>query len=489
MTHATYEVDKADIQGLILRGYTHPYSCHLLFKFLEPLAICQGFFKTLYPLVQNAEHWGPRKPEQMLNIGLTYPGLVQLGTLSAADLAFFPIDFTDGPWKDASQGSLGDSGPGAPDKWWNQHFAPGDVHGVVHAYALTQADLDALVGLITAAAAANGVQELLPLAENQPRLTQSQLPNEEVHFGYRDGISEPALTRSPMAPPATPNQGDLANFLIGYGPLNGSLIQPGPTGPATGKAGTFAKNGCYNAFRVLYQDVAAFNALLAEQAQKLPPHTGPTMKDREEWLAAKMMGRWRNGSPLMLSPDAPSTATRSGEAFGYVQPPDVLPANRDPSHYRDVFSTSQCPFSAHTRVVNPRDEQLAANEDAMPPRLVRRGAPYGPPLTTTSDDGVDRGLIGLFLCGSLARQFEKIYVWINSNSFAADFNAYPTPQDALLGNRDRQATISTGFSIPGPTLQPDSTINIAPLPLLIHTRGTAYCLLPSLTSLRELAGL
>ncbi|MBD2753689.1 Dyp-type peroxidase [Spirosoma validum] len=475
MTTSTNTPDKSAIQGLILRGYTHPYSCHFLFNFPDK-SDTQAFFKTLFPLVQNAEDWGVNKPTQLLNIGLTYTGIDQLNVLNTSDLAQFPSDFVTGPWSGQSQASLLDYDESAPSTWWGQNFQNQDLHCVVHAYALTSSDMDTLTTFVTTSAATNGIKELFPRAGNQSRLSQCQLPDDEIHFGYRDGISEPGLGISG----ASTDESALGNFLIGYD--TSSIIQPGPT---TGNAGTFAQNGCYNAFRVLYQDVAAFNSLLEEQAALAAPVIGQTPEQVQEWVAAKLIGRWRNGSPLMLSPDAPDPATQDSEDFGYVEPNDT-------SKYKDVVSTAKCPFSAHTRVANPRDEHLTPIEGDTAPRILRRGVPYGTTLTGTTDDGVDRGLVGLFLCGSFSRQFEKIYGWMNSNDFASDFNAYPTPQDAVMGNRNptKQKNIGTNFVIPVPTAQePKRTFTMTSMPLLIVTRGTAYCLLPSLPSLRLLAGL
>ncbi|MER6046383.1 hypothetical protein ABT168_02665 [Streptomyces sp. NPDC001793] len=53
------------------------------------------------------------------------------------------------------------------------------------------------------------------------------------------------------------------------------------------------RNGSYAVFRKLHQDVAAFRRCLRQAA------TGP---QDEELLAAKIMGRWRSGAPLALSP-------------------------------------------------------------------------------------------------------------------------------------------------------------------------------------------
>jgi deferrochelatase/peroxidase EfeB len=469
--------DKTNVQGLILRGYTHPYSCHMLFSFTNQeqnsSLDTKAFFKTLYPLVQSAEDWGPQKPAKMLNIGLTYNGIQALNVMSTTSLAAFPNEFQVGPWSQGSQSSLGDNGNSAVGDWWYGNFRNEDLHCVVHAYGLTQPDLSELISFVTGAAKSCGLMELFALKGHQERLTQYQLPNDEIHFGYRDGISEPDLGWGG----ATPNQSDLNNFLIGY--PNGSIIQPGPSDPSAGDAASFAKDGCYNAFRILYQDVAAFNTLVEQQAEEWAHTIGRSPEQAQEWVAAKLMGRWRNGSPLMLSPEAPSPITRDGEDFGYVE-------QDDKSKYKDIDSGYKCPFSAHTRVANPRNEDLFPAEGSFgPPRIIRRGMPYGPPLESTTDDGVDRGLIGLFLCGSPAQQFEKLYSWINTNNFSSVFSYKAYPQDAVLGNR---TTLNTVNSFIIPRRENDIT-PIPALPPFLVTRGTAYCLLPSLSSIRLIGGL
>jgi len=209
---------------------------------------------------------------------------------------------------------------------------------------------------------------------------------------------------------------------------------------------------------------------------------GGTEEQAQEWVAAKLCGRWRNGSPLMLSPDKPDCATKDAELFGYVELDDPNLPNRD------VQSGFKCPFSAHTRVANPRNQDFINPPETppFPPRIARRGMPYGSALNSTKDDGVDRGLIGIFLVGSLAGQFEKIYGWMNSNDFSSVFPVGTPPQDALLGSRNTQSgQVATSFTIPMPNNQDSITFN---LPDLLVTKGTAYCLLPSLTSLRQIAG-
>lgn len=489
--------DNSNIQGLLIRGYTHPYSCHLLFSFQAPSVALNTkvFFTDLYPKVQSAVDWGNNKPLSMLNIGLTFNGLTILGIPNTTNTTF-PAEFQQGPWSSASQQSLGDFNAGSPANWWYKNFANTDLHCVVHAYALTNDALNDLITFITNAAKTNGLTELLPLKEGDGRLYQSIIDDNpaKIHFGYVDGISEPALSMPTSY--STRNQADLDNFLIGYPQY--SIIDPSPSGDtSTNSEAKFAFDGFYNAFRVLYQDVASFNNFLIAQATdpnnvaKLA-YLGLNQDELVEWFAAKLVGRWRNGSPLILSPNAPDPATADSEDFGYA-------TAGIPSPNQDVPSSFKCPFSAHTRVSNPRDQTLTPGEGNLGPvRIVRRGVSYGKELIGNTDDNVDRGLIGLFLCGSIAQQFEKLYGWMNYNNFSPkpNFSVKNPPQDALLGNRPTAPNLTnypgvvSTFTIPiqNPATpdQADSIV-ISGLPEFIQTRGTAYCLMPSLKALNYLA--
>jgi deferrochelatase/peroxidase EfeB len=469
-----------DIQGLIIRGYTHPCSVHLLFKFNKAASAdapgsgsISGFFKDLLPYLQNAEDWGALKPEMMLNIGLTAGGIAVVRPDLKVQQSAFSTTFKKGPWDpNNAQQSLGDYGPGAPSKWWNNKFANEDVHCVVHAYAMNPGAQDRIVQIITAAAdKSNGtVIELKPLNSATGRLEQYPLiPSDYIHFRYRDSIDEPNLDDNP----AGTDQQDLNNFLIGY-----STVDDPIPGPISGPEADFAKNGCYNAFRILYQDTQAFYNFLGRQSKLIAPKIKSTEAFAAEWLAAKMCGRWRNGSPLVLSPVKPEPATSKSTKFGYKG---------------DDMQGAKCPFSAHTRVANPRDEGVnvpgaTGDPKVDVPRIIRRGMAYGPPLSV--DPNADRGLIGLFLCGNLSGQFETLYGWMNMNNFSAVFKGKKTPQDPLIANRVVPLTnnVDPTFTIP----MPDGTKMVIKdaaggLPQFIVTRGTAYFLLPSISSLTGIA--
>ena len=129
----------------------------------------------------------------------------------------------------------------------------------------------------------------------------------------------------------------------------------------------------------------------------------------EELLAAKIVGRWRDGTPLDLSPDAP---TRRSSPTSTAT---------TPSRYADDADGLRCPIGAHIRRANPRDGLPFEGQLVNRHRLIRRGIPYGDPLPPgADDDGADRGVIFMCLQASIARQFEFVQSqWLNDgNAFA-----------------------------------------------------------------------
>ena len=106
----------------------------------------------------------------------------------------------------------------------------------------------------------------------------------------------------------------------------------------------------------------------------------------QELLAAKFMGRWRSGAPLVLTPD------RDDPELG------ADPMRNNDFNYKemDPFGYA-CPLGSHVRRLNPRDTAHYMNRR----RMIRRGATYGPALPEGApDDGVDRGIAAFIICSS-----------------------------------------------------------------------------------------
>lgn len=113
------------------------------------------------------------------------------------------------------------------------------------------------------------------------------------HFGYRDQISQLAIEGSGIEP--TPGSGapiKPGEFILGYDDENG------PPG-ALPQPEILTRNGSYMAYRRLREHVGRFREFLLEHG-KTP--------EGQEYIAAKLMGRWRSGAPLVLAPDADDPA-------------------------------------------------------------------------------------------------------------------------------------------------------------------------------------
>jgi Dyp-type peroxidase family len=211
-------------------------------------------------------------------------------------------------------------------------------------------------------------------------------------------------------------------------------------------------------WRKLRQDVAGFRAWLAEAA-------GSTGYDAG-LLAAKVIGRWPDGSPLMLRP-------RYGDA---VLGNDVGRVND--FGYRDDPEGFACPRGAHIRRANPRDGLHAGGRLTARHRILRRGMPYGEPFDPAdAHETGDRGLVFVALQASIERQFEIVQArWLNDgDAFGLGRTADPVagavacPARQAFGDRPpRYATALRSFVTP---------------------RGGEYLFVPGITGLRALATL
>jgi deferrochelatase/peroxidase EfeB len=209
------------------------------------------------------------------------------------------------------------------------------------------------------------------------------------------------------------------------------------------------------AYRRLQEHVGLFRDYLREHAETA---------DEQELLAAKFMGRWRSGAPLVLAPehDDPEMGAdpMRNNDFNYKE--------MDPFGYA-------CPLGSHARRLNPRDTAVNMNRR----RMIRRGATYGAALPNGApDDGADRGIAAFIICASLVRQFEFAQnVWIND----PNFHELGNERDPICGTQD--GTLE--YTIPK---RPIRKV-LKGLPAFTTLRGGAYFFLPGLNGLRYLATL
>lgn len=402
---------------------------------MDEVAAAKAALNKVLPYVTSAADWESPRPFTM-NMVFTWQGLRALG-LPKNDLDSFPDEFRAG--MAARKEILGDSGASDPSKW----VAPlgsGDIH----------------IGVIVSSETEKGVRAPLTLAEGLQgvtciyRIDVGVPPTGREHFGYRDGIGGPFVIGSGAS--AHPGQDAVmpGEFILGYPDESGSIPPlPGPE--------VLTRNGSFLAFRQLYCDVAAFRRFLRANARS---------KDDEELIAAKMVGRWRSGAPLMLAPerDDPELALDSTR-------------NNDFQYFAADPKGLICPLGAHIRRVNPRDGLQDTIVSTNIHRLIRRGASYGPvlPEDVVDDDGVDRGVV-FFMGASLRRQFEFIQQqWINNG----DFVGLGTEKDPLVGNNDGTG----GYTIPARPIRR----HFNGLPGFVSVRGGEYCFVPGLNAIKWLA--
>lgn len=440
-----------DVQGLILRSYGMDSAVFFLLRVKEQAASR----RTLGTLsITSGAPWS-QKPDFCVNVSLTFAGLAALG-LSPASLHSFPQEFAAGaPGRCAE---VGDVGSCSPANWDYQLGEPG-LHAIVLLFAQTAQIRDAQTILLRKHLSDDGGWSEIAA------LPGDVLPGSKAHFGYCDGFSQPTIDcglpnpvpdKQPIAPPG--------EFLLGYPSQFEQFTYPVPVPNELGM------NGSFMVLRILEQDCAAFEGLLN--------HSKERYGIDGELLAAKMVGRWRNGTPLSLSPDSdsPVPALPAAQMNQY----DYAPTDLNPGAYNDRRGY-RCPLGSHMRRANPRGSAIAGNS-ASRHRIVRRGVPYGPPYDPSNpNDGIKRGLLGLFIAVSIKDQFEFLMSeWMNGDTFAPGI--YGT-RDPILGN---SADGENKFVIPRENAPP---IVISPFPRLVTTRGSAYTFLPSLTGLRFLANL
>jgi Dyp-type peroxidase family len=447
-------VELGNLQGLVHERYPCPLSRYLLFRLTGGDG--RRFVRKLLPLVTVARA-NVSPGQRLLNLGISFDGLRALG-IAEEVLAEFPLDFSNGP----SPGVLGDFGTSAPEHWWHRRFPTTDIHVLVQLAAHTDEDLMTATEGVRATAAQTGVIELSATPHEGETIDGCLLGKGRLHFGYRDGISQPTVAWSDDVKDS--DHVNFRHFVLGYSTpdISSSPKVVGSRPTSSKQATDLVRDGSYAVFKWIYQDVATFNRFLETEGPKFAPDRPAA--EAQELLAAKLMGRWRDGTPLVLSPGSASADLASRNDFSY--------SALDPQGAR-------CPFAAHIRVVNPRDQPLNAAEFGFVPRVIRRGTPFGPPLDGTTDDGQLRGLVGMFLCASISAQIYKLTAWMKRTDFSPAFTN-SAGQDPLA-NRDCPGASAT-FEIATETGKRTITLT-----RFTRTLGTAFFLIPGLSGLRLIA--
>ena len=452
------KLNATDIQGFVLRGYNLPLARYVFLHF-EDTARGRALIGRLLPVITTGQHWDTGKPQSTVNIAFTHGGLAALD-LPEATLLSFPVEFVQGMKNRA--GILGDTGLNSPEHW-DKLWHDNRVHAWLGINGQSPAALEARCAEIQALIQeTSGAVELA--SQDAAAIMDNGKPTTREHFGYTDGFGNPdylGVERSTQ-----PGQGKLmtdgswaplatGELLLGYADEAGEL----PVAPVPH---ILASNGTFMVYRKLHQNVATFRAYLDEQAKQ---YGGGLEK-----LAAKFIGRWRDGTPIELSPDEPDQSI--------VRDPN---RNTNFTYGADPEGT-RCPIGAHLRRVHPRDAFGFNGRLIDRRRISRRGLPYGRPVPEgePASDAEDRGIVFMALNASLSRQFEFVQQqWIEYGNDAHQGN----DKDLLIGNHGGRGKV---------VVQGDGTATNPPficgnLPNFVELRGGDYFFLPSITALGMIA--
>jgi Dyp-type peroxidase family len=460
------KLNASDIQGFALRGYNMPFARYLFLHLTNPEK-GRLLLTRLLPLVTTGQLWD-EKPETTINLAFTHRGLVAL-ELPLATLISFPPEFQLG--MQARGTILGDVGLNSHEHW-DKVWREGHVHVWLAINALKPERLAARFTQMQALLEETGGATLLDFQDAGAIPIGGEFTSKE-HFGYTDGFGNPdylgvcrhtqfgqgkLMKDGSWAPLAT------GELLLGYADEAGEL----PVAPVPH---LLASNGTFMVYRKLHENVGTFREFLNEWAKRY----GAGDDYAREKLAAKFVGRWRDGTPIELSPDHPDPAI--------VSDPE---RNVNFIFSKDLPGT-RCPVGAHVRRTNPRDAFGFNGALVHRRRISRRGLPYGPvappedqPANPGELDKTDRGIVFMALNASLSRQFEFVQQqWISYGN------------DARLGNEKDLLIAHHGegehFGIQGDITAANPPFFCSGLPNFVELRGVDYFFMPSITALGMLA--
>lgn len=440
------EVD--DIQGNIVPGFRKDRQHFVFFRIVDA-HLARRWLKELAPRLSSVREvsdahalWKRMRrklghePDNIaflfLNCAISARGLRKLG-LPAVD------QFDDAAFRiglESRAGLIGDppigSGqPGAPDTWL---FGSGRRKPDILVVLATDDGAWAMKAEreLIASARKKGLQ-LVHIDRGQVR--PGSMAGHE-HFGFKDGISFPAIRGRASAvvddfveARTWPSDARFDPYRARYAGPGRQLVWPGhfvfgyprqkrdqpeelrpdsePPGPS------WAMNGSFLVYRRLKQDVAAFRKFLiatatALQASWNDPNLTP---DR---LGALLVGRWPSGWPVMRDANTDRGPNHPGDNhFTFSEATTAaLPGDQHPLNPPDP-SGQVCPFAAHIRKVQPRDDptDIGPMERTFQRLLLRRGITFGP---EGDELDAERGLIFVAYQTSIVDQFEFLMrEWVN----------------------------------------------------------------------------
>jgi Dyp-type peroxidase family len=471
-------LDLDDIQGDVLIGLQKNSENYIFFKIVDVKSFKMVVKHHVSRRITNSEqvrhrelvsrrHKNSGQPTSGsfygVNIGFTKDGLNQL---ISANLPKLDPAFERGAYHSDTITILNDP----PKSRWLPKFVSDRIDGV---FLISGPDLISVRQHSSELFRLLGIS--VKIIYSEIGKTRPGLRRGYEHFGFLDGISQPGIRglTSVSDVRRKPDQGlpgqDLiwpGEFVFGYPGQHPN--DPSKAGPPPHMAAPWLRNGSYMVFRRLEQKVPEFRKFVAERAAGLGMDP--------ELLAARMVGRWKSGAPLELTPlrDDPRLGGDDNR-------------NNDFEFGDDRFQ-QKCPYAAHVRKVYPRDD-TDSEAEVQQHRIMRAGIPFGPEVapgeTTTRHE---RGLMFVCYQTSIERQFEYIQRQANDPSFVGgkrrpDGGAVAPGFDPIIGQAPGNGPRE--MDEPYPNYPAGNRRTTLALPQeFVKLTAAAYFFMPSITALR-----
>ncbi|KAK1223999.1 dye-decolorizing heme-containing peroxidase [Marasmius sp. AFHP31] len=445
-----------EIQGLTMVGMRFMREAFVFFNVTNVHTFKTKLAAELHPRITTATQLADpvKQPMVAVNIAFSAKGLELLEVTD--DLG--DPNFKVGQGNDAVM--LGD--PGTTK--WHEPYQKG-VHGVLQVAGMQNMIEDEYEKIKSIFG--DAFQEVY-------RLDAFARPGEgkgHEHFGWVDGITQPGVEGWDTDKTVTPGQAIVKPGVILLGEEGDDVSRP-----------DWAKSGSFLCWRQLQQLVPEYHQYLDANA---PDVAGLSRDESVHLFGSRMMGRWKSGAPLDLSP------LHENVTLGA----DVVRRNNftfDHPEFGQEFDlkTNQtwCPFSAH--ILRSRPRAHSGNpEDLVKTHMLRGGLPYGPEVTrdeqstvkSSDDPKLERGMAFAAYQSNLAQGFifaQKQLV--NNKNYPEGTN---TGVDAVIGSLNNGLTGDTQRTIMGMDWNNHSSpINI--YKDFVVTRGGEYFFSPPVSAIK-----
>lgn len=516
------QVEKEQISALVFGGLPAlPYAHCLLVGFGDRRE-AQNWLRDIRSELAYGEH--AQMAEHCLVAAFTADGLLKL-KLDAATLATFPNAFEQGMSAPVRAHALGDNNN---EQWWWGGTEPSPtVDAALILYSKEETLLSTQIQARRWQLNSLGHRVLRDV-----RLQKLEKTNVEP-FGFVDGVSQPIMRGSKnwSKPEYAMHVVEPGELLLGYRDNLGN-IAPSPS--CNGK--DIGRNGTFLVMRQLEQHTREFDKYVEREADRLEREgrvPGFTGDDLKHWVAARMVGRWRDGSSLVRNAHPPSTKTTpepspkvaapspkvaaavtaadvalsktAAEALSETMevlavavavpsktvaaaslpttstavPPPPSPTDAPSPDNEFQYGTEdpyglRCPLGAHIRRANPRDSFDPGSPLQLAisnrHRILRVGRAFIP------EDKSDPGLLFMCINADIERQFEFLQqTWL----LGSNFHGLDDEIDPMVGYRGPEDSMTV------PT--PNGPVRMSGLEKFVTVRGGGYFFIPGKSVLYELA--